>query len=117
SRYNPVANPERSKERRDWILGRMYRLGKIDQQRYMEAVAEPVDVRLQITTPELNAPYVAEMARAEMVGLYGSDAYTEGFRVYTTVPSDLQTYANQAVQDRKSTRLNSSHVKTSYAVF
>ena len=97
SRYNPVANPERSKERRDWILGRMYRLGKIDQQRYMEAVAEPVDVRLQITTPELNAPYVAEMARAEMVGLYGSDAYTEGFRVYTTVPSDLQAYANQAV--------------------
>ncbi|HLV15972.1 MAG TPA: penicillin-binding protein 1A [Pseudomonas sp.] len=98
SRYNPVVNPERSKERRDWILGRMYRLGKIDQQRYMEAVAEPVDVRLHISVPELNAPYVAEMVRAEMVGLYGSDAYTEGFRVYTTVPSDLQHYANQAVQ-------------------
>ncbi len=28
----------------------------------------------------MNAPYIAEMARAEMVGRYGSDAYTEGFR-------------------------------------
>ena len=98
SRYNPIANPDRSKERRDWILGRMYRLGKIDQQRYLEALAEPVDVRLHIPTPELNAPYVAEMVRAEMVGRYGSEAYTEGFRVYTTVPSDLQSFANRAVQ-------------------
>src|SRR5690606_15498511 len=97
SRYNPVVNPERSKERRDWIIGRMYRLGKIDQQRYLDALAEPVDARLHIPTPELNAPYVAEMVRAEMVGLYGSAAYTEGFNVHTTVPSDLQSFANSAV--------------------
>ena len=98
SRYNPVANPERSKERRDWILGRMYRLGKIDQQRYQMAVAESVDVRPQLQAPELMAPYIAEMARAEMVGRYGSEAYTEGFQVYTTVPSQLQEYANNAVR-------------------
>jgi penicillin-binding protein 1A len=30
SRFNPLANPARSKERRDWILGRMYK-GKIDE--------------------------------------------------------------------------------------
>lgn len=45
----------------------------------------------------MNAPYVAEMARAEMVGRYGSDAYTEGFRVTTTVPSDMQEMANKAI--------------------
>ena len=48
-------------------------------------------------TPEVNAPYVAEMARAEMVGRYGSEAYTEGFRVTTTVPSDMQEMANKAI--------------------
>lgn len=37
------------------------------------------------------------MARAEMVGRYGSDAYTEGFRVTTTVPSDMQEMANKAI--------------------
>src|SRR5690606_12195738 len=78
SRFNPLVNPERSKERRDWILGRMYRLGKIDEARYRAALNEPIDASYHVPSPEISAPYVAEMARAEMVGRYGSDAYTEG---------------------------------------
>ncbi|QQZ44710.1 penicillin-binding protein 1A [Pseudomonas sp. SK3(2021)] len=99
SRFNPLANPARSKERRDWILGRMYKLGKISEADYQAAVAEPLNASYHVPTPEVNAPYVAEMARAEMVGRYGSDAYTEGFRVTTTVPSDLQEMANTAVHE------------------
>ncbi len=99
SRFNPLVNPTRAKERRDWILGRMYRLGKIDEARYQAALAEPIDASYHVPTPELSAPYVAEMARAEMVGRYGSDAYTEGFRVTTTVPSDLQQAANHALRE------------------
>lgn len=99
SRFNPLVNPSRSMERRDWILGRMYSLGRIDQQRYEEALAEPINVSYHVPRPELDAPYVAEMARAEMVGRYGSDAYTEGFNVTTTVPSDLQQAANHAVRE------------------
>ncbi|WP_430736868.1 penicillin-binding protein 1A [Pseudomonas lundensis] len=99
SRFNPLANPVRSKERRDWILGRMYKLGKIDQASYESAIAEPVNASYHVPTPEVNAPYIAEMARAEMVGRYGSEAYTEGYRVTTTVPSDLQELANKSVED------------------
>ncbi|TWC41426.1 penicillin-binding protein 1A [Pseudomonas sp. SJZ079] len=99
SRFNPLINPTRSKERRDWILGRMHLLGRIDQQRYEEALAEPINASYHVPTPEIVAPYVAEMARAEMVGRYGSDAYTEGFNVTTTVPSDLQEAANTAVRE------------------
>lgn len=99
SRFNPLANPTRAKERRDWILGRMYKLGKIDQNAYQTALNEPINASYHVPTPEVNAPYIAEMARAEMVGRYGSDAYTEGFRVTTTVPSDLQEHANTAVQE------------------
>ena len=94
SRYNPLVNPQRSMERRDWILGRMYKLGAIDKARYDAALAEPIDARHHVQPIELNAPYIAEMARAEMVGRYGSDAYTEGFRVITTVPSQLQDAAS-----------------------
>ncbi|AKS06818.1 peptidase [Pseudomonas trivialis] len=97
SRFNPLANPARSKERRDWILGRMYKLGKIDQAAYESAVAEPLNASYHVPTPEVNAPYIAEMARAEMVGRYGSEAYTEGFRVTTTVPSNLQEIANDSL--------------------
>uniref|UniRef100_UPI003F58B625 penicillin-binding protein 1A n=1 Tax=Pseudomonas helvetica TaxID=3136738 RepID=UPI003F58B625 len=99
SRFNPLANPARSKERRDWILGRMYKLGKIDEAAYQAAINEPLNASYHVPTPEVNAPYIAEMARAEMVGRYGSDAYTEGFRVTTTVPSNLQEMANTAVHE------------------
>ncbi|WP_443217281.1 penicillin-binding protein 1A [Pseudomonas sp. MF4836] len=99
SRFNPLANPARSKERRDWILGRMYKLGKIDEAAYTTAINEPLNASYHVPTPEVNAPYIAEMARAEMVGRYGSDAYTEGFRVTTTVPSNLQEMANTAVHE------------------
>ena len=98
SRFNPLANAPRSKERRDWILGRMYKLGRIDQKRYEEAISEPIDASYHGPTPELEAPYIAEMVRAEMVGRYGSDAYTEGFQVTTTVPSNLQNDAIIAVR-------------------
>lgn len=98
SRFNPLINPTRSKERRDWILGRMLKLGKIDQSRYQAAISEPSNASYHGPTPELDAPYIAEMARAEMVGRYGSDAYTEGFRVTTTVSSELQQAANSAVR-------------------
>lgn len=99
SRFNPLANAARGKERRDWILGRMYKLGKIDEASYQAALAEPINASYHVPTPEVSAPYIAEMARAEMVGRYGSDAYTEGFRVTTTVPSDLQEIANHSVQE------------------
>lgn len=98
SRFNPLINPQRSKERRDWILGRMLKLGKIDPARYKAALAEPIEVTHHVAAPELQAPYIAEMARAEMVGRYGSNAYTEGFSVITTTPSQLQAAATRAVQ-------------------
>lgn len=99
SAFNPLANPERAKERRDWILGRMYRLGRIDEARYQQALAEVVDASYHGSSPELDAPYIAEMARAEMVGRFGSAAYTDGFRVYTTTSSERQIAANQALTE------------------
>lgn len=99
SRYNPVANPERSLERRNWILERMFKLGYIDQAAYQAGIAEPLEAYHHVAVPELNAPYIAEMARAEMVGRYGGDAYTDGYQVYTTIDSRLQTDAFEAVRD------------------
>ncbi len=99
SRYNPLANAARSLERRNWILERMLKLGFIDQQRYQAAIQEPVGASYHVQTPELAAPYIAEMARAELVGRFGGDAYTEGYRVYTTVRSDLQEDANTALRE------------------
>ncbi len=97
SRFNPLASSQRSMERRDWILGRMLRLGYISQEKFEEAINEPQSAQLHIKQPELYAPYIAEMARLEMLAKYGDDAYTAGLNVTTSVSSNLQTQAQLAV--------------------
>ncbi len=98
SANNPIVNPERSLIRRNWILSRMYSLKMITKQEYETAKAEPETAKRHDAIPELAAPYVAEMVRAEMVNQYGDKAYTDGYQVVTTVPSRLQTAANTALR-------------------
>ncbi|MBC6905839.1 penicillin-binding protein 1A [Saccharophagus sp. K07] len=97
STINPLANPTRATERRNWILGRMLELNKIDEATYRAAIAEPVVAKYHGTPLDLNASYVAEMARRTAVEMFGPQAYTDGYRIYTTVDSELQSAARQAV--------------------
>lgn len=99
SRFNPINNPTRAKQRRDWILGRMLALGSIDDARYHTALEEPITARYHAPETEVLAPYIAEMARAQMFDRFGDQAYTQGFRVVTTVSSTLQQAANDALQN------------------
>ena len=97
SAYNPIANPRRALIRRDWILGRMLKLGYIDQATHDEAIQESIFTRYHGLSLDLYAPYVAEVARQEAIDLFGHAAYTDGYRVYTTVDSKLQATAQEAV--------------------
>ncbi|HEX4869236.1 MAG TPA: penicillin-binding protein 1A [Moraxellaceae bacterium] len=97
SAFNPVNNPRRALIRRDWILGRMLKLGFISQADYQQAVAAPVALNFRATFAEVNAPYLAEMVRDELVQQFGEDIYTSGWKVYTTVNSARQNAAAQAV--------------------
>lgn len=99
SKYNPVANPERALERRNWILGRMLQLGYINQTDYQKAVAEPIDLNMPKRGVVNRFPYVGEMVRAELVETLGEQAVDSGYKVYTTINSDRQEYAEKAVQE------------------
>ncbi len=99
SAYNPIANPQRAVIRRNWILGRMLSLGYIDKAQHTTAIAEPVTASYHGSRLELSAPYIAEMTRKEAVDKLGLAAYTDGFRIYTTIDSKLQEHAQQAVID------------------
>lgn len=97
SRYNPIINPRRALLRRNWIIHRMYSLGMIDEPTYETAVREPISARYHGLKPEVEAPYVAEMVRAEVAEKLGEDLYTAGYKVYTTLDSKAQMAANQAL--------------------
>jgi penicillin-binding protein 1A len=99
SRFNPIINPSRALERRGYVLGRMHALGFITDSQYKSAMQEPVSATLHALNVEVPAPYVAEMVRADMVQRYGTDAYTAGYQVYTTLNAAHQREANQALRD------------------
>ena len=97
SRYNPINDPDRAIIRRNWILGRMKELNYISEGRYKNAVSQPITASYHGTKIDLQAPYIAEMVRQEMVERFGTDAYTKGFKVYTTIQNNLQKTANIAI--------------------
>lgn len=98
SKYNPVANPERALERRNWILGRMLQLGYLNQAQYQKAVAEPINLSMPARGISNKFPYVGEMVRSELVEKFGELATDSGYKIYTTIDSKRQQYAEEAVQ-------------------
>ena len=85
SAYNPISHPERARTRRDWVLGRMLDQSYITQAQFNEAVNKPINVSYHAPQIEFSAPYIAEMARQFMYDKFGENAYTDGYKVYTTI--------------------------------
>ncbi|WP_412537121.1 penicillin-binding protein 1A [Marinobacter sp. MIT932201] len=99
SAFNPLANPDRAMIRRNWILGRMRDLGYITPDAHGLAVSAPITASYNSTETEVDADYVAEMARSEMVRRFGEDAYTDGYTVTLTVDGEKQQIATKALRN------------------
>jgi penicillin-binding protein 1A len=97
SKYNPVVNPKRALARRDWILGRMLALGYIKPEEYKQAIAEGTGIRYHSVVEEVKAPYLAEMVRATLTARFGENVLGMGYKVYTTIRSDIQNAAVDSV--------------------
>ncbi|MCB1678787.1 MAG: penicillin-binding protein 1A [Halioglobus sp.] len=97
SRDNPITRPQAALQRRNWILGRMLALGYISREAHAAALARPVTAQHHGAQYNFTAHYAAEMVRQEMLQRYGMGAYNDGYRVYTTIDSQLQQVARDAV--------------------
>ena len=103
SLYNPTTDPQRAAQRRNYVLKRMLELNYITIEEYQSA-SQAVITSPEILAPyepiELDAPYIAEMARQYMVDKYGEkSAYNDGFSVYTTITAPLQIAATNALRN------------------
>ncbi len=98
SDFNPLSNPKRAHERRDYVLRRMQELSHINQAEFDHAINQPLTASYHSNKQESSAPYVAEMVRKEIVDKYGDTALTSGLKVYTTINSTLQAATNKAVR-------------------
>ena len=98
SAYNPISNPERALQRRNYVLRRMLKLNYIQQADFDLALQTPVTAAIHSNQLDAPAPYLAEMVRKEIVTQFGENAFTSGLKVYTTIDSTLQATATRAVQ-------------------
>ena len=100
STMNPLYSPKRAEERRNVVLGRMLDENKITKAEYDAAIKEPIVASYHGAKFEFRADYVTEMVRQEMVKRFGEeDAYTRGYKVFTTVLSKDQAEAQKAVRN------------------
>ena len=99
SAANPINNPQRARHRRNYVLARMFTAGFISQTEFDEAGSEPVTATFHGLASQIDAPYVAEMVRSEMLKRYPADLYTKGYSVITTIDSKLQMAAQQSIRN------------------
>jgi len=98
SKYNPIADPKRALQRRNYVLRRMSEVGYITSHAYNNAMQMPITARYHSREIEVYAPYVAEIIRTKLTEKYGDSAYSMGLSVYTTIQAHHQQAANSALQ-------------------
>jgi penicillin-binding protein 1A len=98
ARFNPITSPSLAANRRTYVLRRMVELGYVDQAAADAAAKQPILSRGYAPLFDVEAPYVAELARQELVSRYGEAAVNHGYRVFTTVDGRLQAAANRALR-------------------
>jgi penicillin-binding protein 1A len=98
STYNPIANPQRAKQRQHYVLRRMTELGFIDATQYEDALKASLRPRREVSEYSVHAEFAAEMVRQSLAEIYPEDVYTRGFRVYTTIRKADQEAAYVALR-------------------
>ncbi|MCC8365322.1 peptidoglycan glycosyltransferase/peptidoglycan DD-transpeptidase MrcA [Xenorhabdus sp. PB61.4] len=98
STLNPLYSYERATNRRNVVLGRMLEEGYITQRQYYQARSEKLVASYHTPQIAFSAPYLTEMVRQDLINRYGESAYTDGYKVYTTVTRKIQLAAVDAVR-------------------
>ncbi|RJG42379.1 penicillin-binding protein 1A [Motilimonas pumila] len=100
SKLNPIYSPENAKARRSIVLQRMLEEGHISKAEFEQANNAPITAKYHGAEIALSAPFVAEMARQQLIEMYGEEAaYNQGLNVYTTVNFKDQQATQQALMD------------------
>jgi penicillin-binding protein 1A len=107
SLYSPFRNPEKSNKRRALVLKSMLSNNFITEDEYKEALKEPLPSSPHFRKYE--APYFIEFLIKQLERKYGSDIYSEGYKIYSTIDSKMQKIAEEAL--RKGIKATEKRVK------
>lgn len=102
SAYNPKTNPKNSLFRRNVVLDNMYKHGKLSAAELSELRQKPIELNFSVETAyDGQALYFRQAVADEIKNLdLGLDPYKDGLKIYTTVDSRMQKYAEQAMLEQ-----------------
>ena len=95
--YSPFMNPEKARQRRNYILNRMLSVGFITEQEYMEAIKDDMPKIYHGT--KYKAPYFVDHCRSVLEKRYGDRLSTAGLKIYTTLDYGMQQIAEKSVNN------------------
>ncbi len=98
SAFNPIANPKRARARQLYIIDRMEENGFISASEAAAAKKQELKIRSGSDPNRVHAEFIAEMVRQLVFAQYGSETYTRGLNVYTTIKASDQAAAYQALR-------------------
>jgi penicillin-binding protein 1A len=100
SRYSPVNNFKRAKDRQAYVFTRMVQSGFISKEQKEKAIRTPLKVQSRESAYFSKAPYFTEFIRQHVERKYGKEKlYQEGLRIYTTLDLSLQRVAQRSVEN------------------
>jgi penicillin-binding protein 1A len=107
--YSPIRNPERAKARRNVVLAQMEKYKFITEDELIEAQEKELNLKFNSTDHNLGlATYFREYLRLELSNWCKEnkkadgteyDLYRDGLKIYTTLDSRMQQYAEEAVRE------------------
>lgn len=104
SRFNPKTNYESSLSKRNEILGKLYKRGYLKSQQELDSLrALPIVLQYKVQNQnEGLATYFRSVIGPELIAWArerGIDLYESGLKIYTTIDSRMQQYAEEAVEE------------------
>lgn len=104
STYNPIRNPEHSTDRRNTVLGQMQKYNYITKAEYDNDVKQPLGLDLSYVEDESQGDSYLREAVEKWLDKWckdnGYNLYEDGLKIYTTIDSRLQQYAEEAVAEK-----------------
>ena len=100
--YNPISHPDNSLERRNVVLHNMFTHGDISRSEYDSISAMPIKLNYSVESNydgqakyfrEAIANYLKDWCKEN-----GYDLYSSGLKIYTTIDTRMQKYAEDAAR-------------------
>ncbi|MDX5346516.1 MAG: transglycosylase domain-containing protein [Hymenobacteraceae bacterium] len=117
SYYSPVMNPDKSQARRNVVLSQMLKHDFISEEEFNTLKEKPLKLKYSVQNANTGiAPYFRAEASKFLLKWCrdnGYDLYSDGLKIYTTIDSRMQRYAEEAVEQhmREQQKLFFAHWK------